>query len=580
MTASAQLWALGQTAPEVLRLAEEVSLAVMVDAGLLRRVRLCHVPEATAATEADLWFSPLVRSRSADGFVLEPRAAALLRRRLAVSPGRLQRARDVTAEAHAHLSPLLQLEEELLWLSVRGNDAGTRERITQVLRSALVSLVRDGRSGVASWAARALPGLPAEVRGSEAAAMLAAGAALRLGGTAGPLLQSDGAELPDWSSWLLPDELPRQTLHVRLLDDGVEVHALESGPGKPVPVPATEPLVLELAWPATGESHRLAIRPNEGIVVPAQVPVRVRTLLGEEFELNRVVPGVPATITGFDALGERINRIADEAGAQRVAVAWYDYETRSAWNLHGDEWFQASHLIQLAVLMGVFGASYLGRVTLDSRVHVNNRFFSAVDGKPYRVTIDRQSEVGRALGRTLKINDLAYHMIVTGDVLATNLLLDLVGVDETRASLREFGVSGVDLRRGMDDERAWEAGLNNRITANGVISILRPVEEGTAFDVEVSARMLEILHDQEKRGGIPAGVPEGARVANITGAASTVSHDAAIVYLPGRKPYIVAVLTQWEPGASGRQDTLARVSKVVYEHFVSGDVEDPRARGK
>ncbi|HEX8903512.1 MAG TPA: serine hydrolase, partial [Longimicrobiaceae bacterium] len=94
-----------------------------------------------------------------------------------------------------------------------------------------------------------------------------------------------------------------------------------------------------------------------------------------------------------------------------------------------------------------------------------------------------------------------------------------------------------------------------------------------AFNVELSARMLEILHDQEFRSGIPAGVPESARVANKTGEISTVAHDAAIVYLPERKPYCLAVLTQWEPGASGRSDTIARISRAVYEHLTEGGLD-------
>jgi beta-lactamase class A len=281
----------------------------------------------------------------------------------------------------------------------------------------------------------------------------------------------------------------------------------------------------------------------------------------------------PATT---DALGERVARIADEAGAQRVAAAWYDYDTRQAWDLHGDEWFHAASTIKVPILLGVFGAAHRGHLVLDSRVHVRNRFYSVADGKPFRVESgrDANSEVHRALGRTMKVNELAYHMIVTSSNLATNLLVDLVGIDQIRESVKKLGVTGVDLRRGVEDERAWEAGLNNRVTAKGLISVLRPIEEGTAFDVELSARMLEILHDQEFRSGIPAGVPDSARVANKTGEISTVAHDAAIVYLPDRKPYCITVLTQWEPGASGRSDTIARVSRAVYEHLTSGDGRD------
>ena len=274
-----------------------------------------------------------------------------------------------------------------------------------------------------------------------------------------------------------------------------------------------------------------------------------------------------------DALGERISGIAEEAGAQRVACAWYDYETRWDWDLHGDDWFHAASTIKVPILLGVFGAAHRGRLVLDSRVHVRNRFYSAADGKPFRVESgrDANSEVHRALGRTMKVNELAYHMIVTSSNLATNLLVDLVGIDEIRTAVKGLGVTGVELRRGVEDEKAWEAGLNNRVTARGLISVLRPIEEGTAFNVELSARMLEILHDQEFRSGIPAGVPDSARVANKTGEISTVAHDTAIVYLSGRKPYCITVLTQWETGTSGRSDTIARISRAVYEHLTEGD---------
>jgi beta-lactamase class A len=48
-----------------------------------------------------------------------------------------------------------------------------------------------------------------------------------------------------------------------------------------------------------------------------------------------------------------------------------------------------------------------------------------------------------------------------------------------------------------------------------------------------------------------------------------VAHDAAIVYLPGRKPYAITVLTEWEPGSSGRHDTIARISRAVYNHLTA-----------
>jgi beta-lactamase class A len=273
--------------------------------------------------------------------------------------------------------------------------------------------------------------------------------------------------------------------------------------------------------------------------------------------------------SGRDGLRERVTEIGREAGAERVAVAFHDYRTRASWACDGDRWFHAASTIKVPILVGVFGEIHRGELARDSRVHVRNRFLSVAGGAPFRVDAGRDANtvVPRHLGRTMKLDALCYHMIVTSSNLATNLLVDLVGIDRLREHLAALELGGIELRRGVEDDAAFEAGINNRVTANGLARLLRHIEEGTAFDVECSARMLEILHQQEFRSGIPAGVPDEARVANKTGEISTIAHDAGIVYLPDRAPYVLAVLTEWAPQTGGRSDTIARISRAVYQHL-------------
>ncbi|HEX8243103.1 MAG TPA: serine hydrolase [Longimicrobium sp.] len=272
-----------------------------------------------------------------------------------------------------------------------------------------------------------------------------------------------------------------------------------------------------------------------------------------------------------DDLKARVEQIGRDAGAERVACCMFDYHTRGWWDYQGDEWFHAASTIKVPILVGVFGAIHRGRLARESRVHVRNRFLSVANRQPFRVEAARDANavVPQHLGRTLKVDELCFHMIVTSSNLATNLLVDLVGLDDLRASVKELEIDGVQLERGVEDNDAFDAGISNRVTARGMVKTLRHIEEGTAFSVEASARMLEIMHEQEFRSGIPAGVPDGAKVANKTGEISTVAHDAAIVYLPGRKPYAITVLTEWEPGSSGRHDTIARISRAVYNHLTA-----------
>jgi len=275
------------------------------------------------------------------------------------------------------------------------------------------------------------------------------------------------------------------------------------------------------------------------------------------------------------SLRTQIEKIAEEAGAEQVGIAFHDYETHQGWSCHGDVWFHAASTIKVPVLLGVFGAIHAGLLREESRVHVRNRFFSAVDGSRFRVEASRDSnpDVQRAIGRTMKVEELAHHMIATSSNLAANLLIDVIGLEVMQRVLAPLHLDGVELRRGVEDELAWQAGINNRVTPNGLLQALRLIVEERAFSPAVCRRMLDILHQQQFKNGIPAGLPEGTRVAHKTGEISTAAHDAGIVFLPDREPYVLAVLTQWPPDAGRRREAIAHISQSVFEHLRAAEEE-------
>src|SRR5690349_19744302 len=285
-------------------------------------------------------------------------------------------------------------------------------------------------------------------------------------------------------------------------------------------------------------------------------------------------PPVPSLRAPSELQG-RFAELEELSKARALAVAISDFETGYDFEYHGDRWFHAASTIKLAVLLGVFDAIHRGDLLPQSRVHVRNRFLSAFDGSPFRVRVDRDAngEVHREIGRTLRVSELAEHMITSSSNLATNLLFDLVGLEALQRTVVALGLEGIDLRRGVEDEAAFEHGINNRVTARGLVGLLRLIGEERAFSPEYSRQMLDILHRQQFRSGIPAGLPRQARVANKTGDISTVAHDAGLVYLPDRKPYALAVLTEWEPSATGRSTTIAAASYLAYAALV-GDRSD------
>lgn len=274
-------------------------------------------------------------------------------------------------------------------------------------------------------------------------------------------------------------------------------------------------------------------------------------------------------------LRERVDEIKRDSAAEALAVALRDVETSVEFDYESDRWFHAASTIKVPILVGVFGAVHAGELLPQSRLHVRNRFRSAHDGSIFRVdpARDANAVVHAAIGKTMQIRELAFHMIATSSNLATNLLLDYVGLQSMQRTLAELGLAdGIELHRGVEDNAAFDAGISNRVTAAGLARMLKLIAEERAFSRTLSREMLDILHAQEFNGGIPAPLPKRTRVAHKTGEISTIAHDAGIVYLPGRNPYVLAVLTEWSPDGSGRQAAIAKVSEAAYE-FLTEDGE-------
>ena len=159
-------------------------------------------------------------------------------------------------------------------------------------------------------------------------------------------------------------------------------------------------------------------------------------------------------------------------------------------------------------------------------------------------------------------------MIVRSSNLATNLLVEHLGIPFITTALDEANLGGLRCVRGVEDEAAHAKGINNQVTAEALLLFFRRMHEATILRPEGRDRFFDILFQQRFNSMIPAGLPEAAkaRVAHKTGEISTVCHDAGMVFLPGRAPYILVVLTEYAAagGAAARSRAVAGISAAVY----------------
>lgn len=289
------------------------------------------------------------------------------------------------------------------------------------------------------------------------------------------------------------------------------------------------------------------------------------------------IPHVPANDSVAAAevsLYRNVLKIKSDHSLEALGISFYDSESTIQWSYDADHYFHAASTMKLAVLLGVFREVERGQLTLDAPVHVRNRFTSIVNQEPFMLDLARDADpnVYGHLGKTLTIRELAYWMITLSSNLATNLLVDVIGIPTIQKALDELEIDGVRILRGVEDQAAFEAGLNNEVTANGLMKLLRVIAEGKAYSQAASDEMMKIMLDQQYRSGIPAGLPKAARVAHKTGNISTIHHDAGIVYLDGRKPYVLVILTQFD-AEHGRGTAVAEVSRDIFNALAGSSYE-------
>lgn len=225
-----------------LELAVLLSAAVRIEQPLVRRLRLRFLPTSDPSAEADLWFSPLVRAKSTLGITLRPDVLTALRGMLAVRVDRAK-VREVIADAHAALPPLLALEERLVWLGIIEADMDTiQQEFARVIKAMVSSPSR--RDDLSAWCVRALPQLPLAARRSAGAWVLRI-AAQALVQIAIPLDCDPPSSLADASiPSLLPDVTRDHVITVCRSKDEIIFDSAPSASGFPIRIPGTDPLFV------------------------------------------------------------------------------------------------------------------------------------------------------------------------------------------------------------------------------------------------------------------------------------------------------------------------------------------------
>jgi beta-lactamase class A len=258
---------------------------------------------------------------------------------------------------------------------------------------------------------------------------------------------------------------------------------------------------------------------------------------------------------------ERIHALVE---GREVGLALLPLDGRGAVMIEPDKVFHAASTMKVPVMIELFRQAEAGQLHLEDPLPIVNEFHSVVDGSIYHLSVgdDSDAEVYKAVGKTMTLRELCEAMITVSSNLAANLLIERLGVENIRTTVARLGATGMDVRRGVEDQKAFDRDLNNTTTARGLAVLMQKLARGKAVSARADAEMVAILKRQKFNDAIPAGLPDGTPIAHKTGTITKIHHDAAIVY--GPRPYVLVVLVRGIQEQKESAALMAAISRAVW----------------
>ncbi|MCH8207339.1 MAG: serine hydrolase [Chloroflexi bacterium] len=265
-------------------------------------------------------------------------------------------------------------------------------------------------------------------------------------------------------------------------------------------------------------------------------------------------------------LEDKVTHLVDEfPGVAGVCVAGLASPHRL--KVRPNEVFPTASSIKIHILAQLMLRAERGEVDLGKRICVTPQMRAAGSG----ILADLDGDV------ELTIGDLATLMIIVSDNTATNICIDLAGMEETNDLIRELGLRSTHLRRKMQDNAAVAEGRENVSTPEEMVAVLERLYNDRP-STKAARMCLDVLR-KPKPGPLRKGIPPAVPLANKTGGVENVSCDAGIAYLP-RRPYAIAVMTKFGLGAPEVHDRfITDVARAVHETMATLDTTTDFGRG-
>ena len=243
-----------------------------------------------------------------------------------------------------------------------------------------------------------------------------------------------------------------------------------------------------------------------------------------------------------------------------------DLESGETFERDGDAVFPAASTIKLPIFIELYKRAEEGGIDLERPVTID---------PTARVEGGGVLEKWTAPYPVLSARQLSVLMMDFSDNYATNLLTDLVGMDDVGRRLRDWGFKDTLLRRKMMDLEAARAGRENVTTAREMAALLERLHRGGLLNPDHTQAVIDVMKRNEGTP-IKRGLPPGVEAADKDGELDGLRCDSGIVFVEAvpapagaggaARPLVISVMTAYLEDDAAGETFISAVTRAAYRY--------------
>ena len=229
--------------------------------------------------------------------------------------------------------------------------------------------------------------------------------------------------------------------------------------------------------------------------------------------------------------------VAQAKGVYGIYIV--DLDKGDTLGINKSEIFPAASLMKLPLIYAFYRQVELGKVDPDKQYSLEEKDKIEGTGSVYQ----------QPAGTTYTLRQLIALVGKQSDNTAQNVLVKILGEEKIQAAIGDLGMERTSYTN-------WET------TPHDVAIFWRKLATGQILTPDHRQEILDFLTDTIFEEQIPAGLPEGIKVAHKVGVDERVLHDGGIVFAD--QPFVLVMMSK-DVDLSEAKELFSEITELVWE---------------